>query len=185
MKPTLLAAILLFVVAFASPSPAQAPAGHAPAAKLGALQPALAGLGFLVGEWSSGEGRVADTSGTSTGRSTITVEAGGAALLRRDHTDLFDKAGKPSGGFEQIMLIYPEAGAIHADYTDGTHVIHYIAAAVDAGQSVTFTGAPGQGPVFHLSYEAKGPKALAVSFGMTAPGGGPFQPIATGTLTRR
>jgi hypothetical protein len=54
--------------------------------------------------------------GTSKGGSIISAQSDGNALLRVDHTELFDKAGKPAGGFHQTMLIYPDNGAIRADY---------------------------------------------------------------------
>jgi hypothetical protein len=148
------------------------------------LQPKLAEIGFLVGDWSNGQGRVADGGGASTGASMVTVEAGGGVLLRRDHTSLFDRNGKPAGGFNQVMIIYPEAGTLHADYSDGAHVIHYVTAEVQPGRSVTFTSAirPGA-PVFRLAYELTAPDALIVTFGMIPPGG-VFQPIAVGTLRR-
>jgi hypothetical protein len=154
-----------------------------------ALKPALQPLAFLVGNWDSGEGKVAETGGTSKGGSVFTVESDGAAILRRDHTELFGKDGKPAGGFHQTMLIYPDGGGLHADYVDGEgHAIHYTGATVTAGKSVTFTTAvgtsAGQGPVFRLSYELQGPEVLAVSFGMTPPGSDQFRPIATGTLKR-
>src|SRR5215469_13957646 len=136
-----------------------------------ALKPPLQPIAFLVGDWDSGEGKVAETGGTSKGGSMISVESDGAALLRRDHTELFDKAGKPAGGFHQTMLIYPDGNTLKADYVDGEgHAIHYVSADVVAGKSVTFTGAPGQGPVFKLTYEMKSPDTLAVTFGMTPPG---------------
>ena len=84
------------------------------------------------------------------------------------------------------MLIYPDGGAIHADYVDGEgHAIHYVSASVTAGKSVTFTSAAGQGPLFRLTYELQSPKALAVTFGMTPPGATEFRPIATGTLKKK
>ena len=130
-----------------------------------ALKPALAPLAFLVGDWDSGEGKVAETGGTSKGGSVFTVESDGAAILRRDHTELFGKDGKPTGGFHQTMLIYPDGNNLHADYVDGEgHAIHYTGATVTAGKSVTFTSAAGQGPVFRLSYELQLPGTLAVSF---------------------
>ncbi len=88
------------------------------------LQPALAGLGFLLGRWSDGEGRVADGGGRATGSSDMEPAAHGAAIVRRDHTDRLDSAGRPQGGFDQVMLIYAEGGAIHGVYLDGGHVIH-------------------------------------------------------------
>ena len=147
------------------------------------LKPALAGVGFLVGDWSSGKGVVADTGGTSTGSSRITPVANGAVLLRQDITNLFDKAGKPSGSFDQVMFIYPEGGTLHSDYSDGTHIIHYVQADVVPGKSVAFSSAstPGE-PVFKLIYTLTAPDSLGVLFGMTPPGGAGFNPIATGTL---
>lgn len=148
------------------------------------LRPELSGLSFLVGHWASNDGKVAETGGTSKGESTITIEAGGAALLRRDHTDLFDARGNSSGGFDQIMLIYPEDGTIHADYSDGRHVIHYTSAIVESGHSVIFASEPGAGPTFRLTYDLLSPTTMAVSFAMLAPGQTVFRPIATGTLRK-
>jgi hypothetical protein len=150
-----------------------------------ATQSPLAGLAFLIGNWSSGRGQVADTGAASSGRSTMTSEAGGAVILRRDHTDLLDKAGRPTGGFDQIMMIYPEAGTIRADYSDGTHVIHYVSATVEPGVAVTFTSAARPGvPTFRLAYRLIAPDRLSVWFGMAPPGGEDFRPIATGELRK-
>jgi hypothetical protein len=157
----------------------------APAWAEPALKPPLQPIAFLVGNWDSGEGKVAETGGTSKGGSIISVESDGAALLRRDHTELFDKSGKPAGGFHQTMLIYPDGGTLKADYVDGEgHAIHYVSADVVAGKSVTFTGAPGQGPVFKLTYELKSADQLSVTFGMTPPGATEFRSIASGTLKK-
>ncbi len=171
--------IRLVSIAFAALVLAPVEANAAP------LQHSLSGLDFLVGHWASGAGQVADTGGTSKGSSDITAEAGGAVLLRRDHTELFDKAGKPAGGFSQIMTIYAEAGAIHADYFDGAHIIHYTSADVVPGKSVTFSTTPSAGaPAFHLTYRLAG-KTLNVAFAMAPPGQPAFHPIATGTLQKR
>jgi len=149
------------------------------------LKPQMAGIAFLIGHWSSGQGQVADTGGTATGSSTIEAAANGGALPRRDHTNLFDASGKPAGGFDQIMLIYPEGGTLRADYCDGDHAIHYTSAVVVPGQSVTFTSAAQPGaPVFKLGYRLEAPATLTVSFSMEPPGSAAFRPIATGTMTR-
>ena len=157
---------------FASPAIAQAQ-----------LAPELSGLSFLVGKWGNGAGHVSDTNGPSTGSSVITIEANGAALLRRDHTDLLGKDGKIDRGFDQMMLIYSESGGVRADFVDGErHVIHYTRATIASGKSVLFEVEAGKGPDFKLKYELSGPNELTITFGMQRPEG--FAPIAVGTLKR-
>jgi hypothetical protein len=147
------------------------------------LAPPLSGLGFLLGTWS-GSGKVADTGGSSTGTSAFSAEANGTVLIRKDHTNLFGKDGKPAGGFDQLMVIYPENGAIHADYFDGAHIIHYGAAQVDPGRSVVFTTSSSpHSPAFKLSYMLRN-GALAVDFAMAPRGVTTFRQVAAGTLKR-
>ena len=150
-----------------------------------ALQPPLAGLAFLLGHWTGADGKVADTGGTSRGSSTMTAEAGGAVLLRRDQVQLFAVGGKQTGSFAILMTIYAENGAIHADYADGTHIIHYVSADIKPDQSVAFISAPSPGhPVFRLEYDRTAPERLSVTFSMQPPGQAAFHPIATGILRK-
>ena len=173
MKAKLLAVVLAAGVAVAAHS------------QVVQLKPGLSGLSFLVGDWSGGRGKVADTGETSTGSSSITAEVGGSVLLRRDHTSLFDASGKPVGGFDQIMMIYLEGGSLHAEYSDGTHVIHYTSAEVQPGHAAIFTSATQAGaPTYRLAYELSAPTLLAVSFSMAPPGSAEFRPIANGSLTK-
>ena len=168
MKWVIVAASLMFV------SPAMAET---------ALKPPLSSLSFLVGAWKSDDGKVADIGGTSKGGSTISVQSDGSALLRQDYTELFGKTGKPAGSFHQTMLIYSDNGAIRAEYVDGEgHAIHYVSANVTPGKAVTFSSAPGQGPIFRLRYELRAPGTLSVTFGMVPPGQTALRPIANGML---
>jgi hypothetical protein len=149
------------------------------------LKPELSGLSFLTGDWSSGRGKIADTGGSSTGSSSIKPEANGAVLLRRDHTNLFDPSGKPTGGFDQVMMIYAEDGVLRADYSDGSRVIHYTSAVVQPGRSVTFMSAAHAGaPIFRLAYALSDPSTLTIAFSMATPGSSDFRPIATGSLKK-
>jgi hypothetical protein len=170
--PGLIGALLL---ALAIPAAAQSPP----------LAPALAPIGFLIGNWTGDDGKVAETGGASRGTSVITREVGGAVLIRRDHTELMDAQGKPTGGFDQIMMIYPEGGTLHADYSDGQHIIHYTEAKIVPGRSVVFTSSSAPGaPRFRLGYEVKGPEVVAIDFAMAPPSQDSFQPIAVGHMHR-
>ena len=145
----------------------------------------VSGVSFLVGQWHSGSGKVADSGGTATGSSTVTWEANGSTLLRRDHANLFDASGKASGSFDQIMLIYPEGGTLHADYFDGTHLTYYASAMVKPNRSVIFSTASRPGaPNFRLSYTLATPDTLAIAFSMAPPNSSQFHPIASGTLIK-
>jgi hypothetical protein len=150
------------------------------------LKAGLQGLDFLVGHWTTPtQGKVADTGGSSTGEVNFTPEVGGSVLLRKDHVSLYDAAGKPTGAFDIIMMIYPEAGGIRADYADGDHIIHYTSASVHPGRAVTFVSASSATtPTFKLSYVLSKPNVIDIAFSMAPPGSRDFHPIATGSATK-
>lgn len=153
--------------------------GFAAAAELSApLKP----LAFLVGRWE-GAGEARDAGAPERGVSTISVEADGRVLLRRDLASL---AGQPGSSFSQVMMIYAEADGVHGDYVDGEgHVIHYSPARIDPGRSVEFTSAgPAGAPVFRLRYDAWGEDGLKVAFMIRPPGASGFRPIAVGEMHR-
>jgi hypothetical protein len=169
-----IAAALLVLAGLGSPAMAEPPPPPP-------LAPALAPLGFMIGNWAGFDGTVAQTGGTARGTSLVTPEAGGAVLLRRDHTELRDAYGVPVGGFDQIIIIYAAGETLHADYTDGRHVILYTDAKIDPGRSVVFTSSAEGGVArFRLTYVVDGPNNLAVDFAMTAPGEDDFESVAAG-----
>ncbi len=148
------------------------------------LRPELAGLAFLLGTWTNGQGKVADTHGTATGTSKFTSEAGGTVILRRDHTDLQDGSGHPIGGFDQIMTIYATGQSVRAEYFDPNHMITYTTVTVTPEKSVTFSTAPSPGPTFRLIYTLQPGNQPGVDFAMAPPGSTAFHDIAAGTLQR-
>ena len=163
-------ALMLASTAFAAPPTLKA-----------AVQP----LGFMVGRWSGDAGK-AENGVTTKGLIAVEPAVGGAALMSRGHTDLFSAKGEPIGGFDQLLLVYPEGSDLHADYLDGDHVIHYVSAAVDPGKSVTFTTAKTPGPPrFRLTYSLRTPDTLNIKFEMQPPGAPDFQTIASGDAQRR
>lgn len=156
-----------------------------PAAAQPAPKGALAPLSFLVGRWVAVDGTVGDAGGRARGTSVVSVEAQGGVLLRRDHTELASSAGRPTGGFDQIMMIYPDEQGVRAEYEDGAHLIHYAAKTIEPGAAVVFESvAPPGAPHFMLSYRITDPQTMTVTFGMQPPGGAPFATIAKGVLRR-
>ncbi len=148
------------------------------------LKPALQPIGFLIGRWSGDAGK-AENGVTTKGVIDIEPAMGGAALQSRGHTDLSGAKGEPMGGFDQLLLVYPESGDLHADYFDGTHVIHYVSAVVDPGKSVTFATAITPGPPrFRLTYTLRAPAVLNIKFEMQPPGAPEFQTLASGDARR-
>jgi hypothetical protein len=147
------------------------------------LPPLLADVAFLMGDWH-GDGR-SEKDHINHGTSSIHLIVGGNALLRKDHTDVTDKVGKKLESFDQIMLIYPEGGTLHADYLDGGHVIHYTRAGIEPGRSVAFhSDATATAPEFTLTYTKTGDHTLGVNFAMHPPGAAGIVVLATGTLKR-
>lgn len=159
-------------------------AAAAEVAQAQALSAAMAPLGFLVGAWNGVEARTAD-GGEPRGSFTIEPTAGGAALLRRDHSQVFRADGSLAQTLDQVMLIYPEGGQLRADYFDGTHVIHYAKVEVDPGQSVRFTTAAQTGaPTYSLTLSRLGLDEVTVRFEVAGPGQPAFHLIAAGTARR-
>ena len=84
------------------------------------------------------------------------------------------------------MLIYAEGGVLHADYSDGQHIIHYTSAVVVPGHRVVFqTAALPNAPSFRLGYEESTPGTLTVTFETANPGQETFHAIASGTLHKK
>lgn len=149
------------------------------------LKPELAGLAFLVGDWAGGRGRLSKTGGSWAAASHIVPAANGAVLLRQDETHLFTAAGEPAGSFSKIMMIYPEAGTLHAEYADGTHVIHFASATITPGKSVSFLSETHPDAAsFRLTYVLTAPDTLAVAFAIAPSGTQTYHPIAIGTLKK-
>ena len=84
-----------------------------------------------------------------------------------------------------MMMIYAEADGVHADYADGSHIIHYTSASITPGHAVTFvtTSSPTT-PTFKLSYVLSRPDVVDIAFSMALPGSTQFRPIATGSATK-
>ena len=94
---------------------------------------------------------------------------------------------RPSPSHEDLLVLYPEAGALRADYFDNEgHVIHYRATMANDGKNATFVSEPAPGaPRFRLSYALLAEDRVRVRFEI-APAGQPdgFKTYVEGTVRR-
>ena len=143
----------------------------------------LAGLAFLVGEWTT-TGGGGEPGQATRGGFTLRPELGGAVLVRRNRAEYAPRPGQARGVVhEDLMVIHPEGAALKATYFDNEgHVIRYAVTAA-AGRA-TFESEPGPGPRFRLVYERKGEDEVAIVL-LVAPPGKEFQPYVTGTARRK
>jgi hypothetical protein len=128
-----------------------------------------AGWRFLAGDWTG----VEDAS-KLTGAFSFRFELGDHILVRRNHADLPAAGGRPATKHDDLMVVYPGAGARNAIFFDSEgHVLHYTAELSAGGKILTFVTAPdAAGPRFRLTYTKTADDALDIRFEI-APAGSP------------
>ena len=137
---------------------------------------------FLIGDWVS-DGPATQGSGAFSFR----PELDGRILVRRNRADLPASQEHPSTSHDDLLILYPEAGALRADYFDNEgHVIHYRAAVASDGKSATFISDPAPGaPRFRLSYALLAEDRVHVRFEIAPPGQPDgFKTYVEGTVRR-
>lgn len=122
---------------------------------------------FLMGDWVS-DGPAIQGSGAFSFR----PELDGRVLVRRNRADLPASPEHSSASHADLLLLYPEAGALRAEYFDNEgHVIHYRASVANDGKSATFVSDPAAGaPRFRLSYALLAGERVRVRFEIAPPG---------------
>jgi len=132
-----------------------------------AKQQAWASLKFLVGEWAGvGDGQ----AGQGAGKCSFEADLDGRVLVRKSYAEYPAAAGRAAFRHDDLMIVYPEAAALRAEYFDNEgHVIHYSVRV--AGDSAEFLSdaAPGA-PRYRLTYRKAGPDALGLKFEIAPPG---------------
>jgi hypothetical protein len=111
----------------------------------GAAPDPFQALSFLEGTWAAEP----DAQG-ATGRFSLARELDGRVLVRRNRLETRAKGDRPVAPHEDLLVVWPEGGALRADYWDNEgHVIHYAVQAAAGGVRLVSSG---PGPRFRLTY---------------------------------
>jgi len=125
---------------------------------------------FLLGEWTAG-----DSTGVpgqaSKGSFTLAPDLGGTVLVRKNHAEYPPADGRPAIVHDDLMIIFREAGATKAFYTDSTgHVIRYTVTVSPDKKRIVFLSEKNNGaPQYRLTYDDLRPGTAKVLFEMAPP----------------
>ena len=128
---------------------------------------AWASLQFLVGEWAGvGNGQ----PGQGGGKCSFGADLEGRVLVRKSYAEYPAADGRPSFRHDDLMIVYPEAAGLRAEYFDNEgHVIHY-AVRVTGDSAEFLSGAAAGAPRYRLTYVKAGPDGLGLKFEIAPPG---------------
>jgi hypothetical protein len=125
---------------------------------------------FLLGEWAAGE-----SSGVpgqaSKGSFTLAPDLNGKILVRKNHAEYPPANGRPAIVHDDLMIIYRDAGATRAFYSDNEgHVIQYrISFSADLKKIVFLSEKNTGAPQYRLTYEDVQPGTARVIFEIAPP----------------
>jgi hypothetical protein len=144
--------------------------------------PELEPLSFLVGEWrATGSGE----PGVGSGAATFARELQGQVIVRRSFAEYPAAAGRPSSRHDDLLILYPHAGAVRADYYDSEgHVIRYAVRSPVAGEAIFISDVVANEPRFRLGYRLES-DVLKGEFAIAPPGTpDAFKPYLTWQSTK-
>jgi hypothetical protein len=127
-------------------------------------------LCFLVGEWV-GEGGGAPGQGG--GSLVFHFDLQEQILLRKNHVDFPATQDRPAIAHDDLTVIYLDpAGSMRAVYFDNEgHVIHYVVAATDDGNTITFVSEPIPAEArFRTTYVRAQNETINIRFEIAPPG---------------
>lgn len=117
----------------------------------------------LIGDWVSDDG--------PGGTFSFAPELDGKVLVRRNQAELPAANGRPAVNHKDLLILYPEAGAVRGEYWDNEgHVIRYRGAlAADKGVLSLTSEAAANAPTFRLSYVLEEKAKVMVRFAIAPP----------------
>jgi hypothetical protein len=143
----------------------------------------FAPLQFLVGDWQGqGTGKPGDSTA---GGFTFDYDVQKHVLVRKNFAEYVSKNERGAERHEDLMVIYPENGALKAMYWDSEgHVIRYVVSSPAAGL-VVFTSEAGAGPRYRLSNKLESENTMAIQFDIQGPNDKGFKRYIEAKATRK
>jgi hypothetical protein len=143
----------------------------------------LAPLQFLVGDWQGqGSGKPGDSTA---GGFTYDYDVQKHVLVRKNFAEYAAKNERGAQRHDDLMVIYPENGALKAMYWDNEgHVIRYLVTAPATGLAV-FTSEAGAGPRFRLSNKLEADGSMSIAFDIQGPTDKGFKRYIDAKATRK
>jgi hypothetical protein len=150
--------------------------------KGGTLVATLQPFAFLLGTWDAAAGRSGETGGFTFG-----AAVQGRVITRTNYANYPASADAPASRHDDLMVIYAEGDAVHADYFDSEgHVIRYVAQSPHPGEIVFVSEIKPNEPRYQLRYTANKDGLLSGAFDIAPPGSsGAFKPYLAWTARRR
>ena len=143
----------------------------------------LAPLQFLVGEWQGqGSGKPGDSTA---GGFTYDYDVQKHVLVRKNFAEYASKNERGAERHEDLMVIYPENGALRAMFWDNEgHVIRYLVT-TPAANLVVFTSEQGSVPRFRLSNKMENENTMSIVFDIQGPGDKGFKRYIEAKATKK
>jgi hypothetical protein len=134
------------------------------------LQPKLARLSFLLGEWQAEGG---GKPGEASGGFTFSASLQGRAIVRTNSAEYPATPARPASRHDDLMVLYAAEGSsdVRADYYDSEgHVIRYVVQPGGENEVTLLSEASAGAPRFRLSYKLAAGGKLAGRFEVAPPG---------------
>ncbi len=130
--------------------------------------PAWDRFAFVLGDWVGDEG---GNPGQGTARFSFACDLERRILVRKNHNEFPATASRPAFVHDDLLIIYPEGGAMRAVYFDNEdHVIHYTLEEPGDAKSFVLVSDKTPGAArFRLVYAAAAVDRITIRFEMAPP----------------
>jgi len=135
----------------------------------------LKALEFLLGDWEA-----VGTSPGESGAFIFSLAVQEKVIVRTNYAQYPARDAQPATRHDDLMVIFPEDGALKADYFDSEqHVIRYVVTPHGPTEVVFVSEPRPSEPRYRLTYALGADKQLKGTFEIAPPGAAEFKPYLT------